>query len=106
MEVWSTFPNGTFHSYAIPVNYHQCTKNDLQYFYPIHRETEKIERIFLEMFCLDVNQTIRFAGDWDAQTAIFLVVDFQECFNSVKCYNSSTKKALFELYFSYTIYNT
>jgi len=35
-----------------------------------------MSKLFLQMNCLDLNQTISFSGDWDAQTAVFLVVDF------------------------------
>jgi hypothetical protein len=57
------------------------------------------------MFCLDRNQTVSFQGDWDAQKAIMLMIDLQECFGP-GCYDVETKKAQFELYFSYTFYNT
>ena len=61
--------------------------------------------LFLQMFCLDRNQTVSFQGDWDAQKAIMLMIDLQECFGP-GCYDVETKKAQFELYFSYTFYNT
>ena len=47
MEVWSTFPqNGSSNMYYVPVNFHKCTKEDLNYFYPIARQPDLMEKLF------------------------------------------------------------
>ena len=89
----------------MPVKFHKCTAADLEGFYKLRGEEELITKMMLQMNCVDKNQTIEFSGDWAAELASFLVVDFFECQGS-GCYNKAVIKEKFESYHVYAVHNS